>query len=178
MDADPRDGFTRLVSSTNWREQRTVRLDLTVTIHASLRGRQVRHAGLLYVRVAIAAVEPEFVHVKCMAVRYRLNRRVSNPCILRCRVVIGRRSHSPGHDNQKHDDLERQAVGRFREDFRHEPVVLQRLLRLRLSLHLKRGRQRGARAGPQTVPRTRQLPQQRMIAGHRAWGSARCQQTH
>lgn len=98
---------------------------MSVTVHARLRCRQISHAGFVDVAVTVATIKAELPHMKRMAVRDRLHRSVSDPRILRRGVVGGRSGHRAGEDEHKNNDLERQLIGRLRENLRHtreEPV--------------------------------------------------------
>jgi len=53
----PVDRITRRVAGADRREQRAVRLDVRVAVHAGLRRRQIGPAGLLDIAMAVAAID-------------------------------------------------------------------------------------------------------------------------
>lgn len=63
MDAHPVDRFAGLISSANRGEQWAVGPDLAVAVHTGLRGGQIGHTGFFDIRMTIAAIQTELVHV-------------------------------------------------------------------------------------------------------------------
>jgi len=62
--------------------------------------------------------------VQLVAVRHRLDRRITDARVLRRRVVGGRRRQHAHEDKEENDDLERQLVSRLRKDLRHNRIGL------------------------------------------------------
>ena len=74
MNLHPRHRFPSFITLTHDGQQWAVHLDLVVTVHAGLRGRDRRSRPLIHSYVAIAAIQTELPRVNRMAKRHWLHR--------------------------------------------------------------------------------------------------------
>jgi hypothetical protein len=121
VDLDPFHRIARLVAGAHRREQRAVGLDLVVAVHARLRGRHGGRRALVHADMAVTAIDAELAVMQRMAERHRLDGRVANARVFRRGVIGGGRGDDANQHQDENDDLERQFVGRLREDMRHKP---------------------------------------------------------
>src|SRR5512134_3592770 len=85
------------------RQPRIVLQYLVVAIHARLTRGHIRIPALLHRAVAIAAIHPELLNVDGMSEGDRLDRRVTDACVLGCEIIPETGGGSGADEEQAHE---------------------------------------------------------------------------
>ncbi len=105
VDIHPRNRITRLIADTHRFEQRTVRLDDAVAVHAGLRRGDVGMSRLLDVAMTKTAIDTQLSRVQRVAEGNRLNGSIPHPRVLWRGVIGGGSRHDTTQDKQINDYL-------------------------------------------------------------------------
>ena len=94
-------------------------MHLGMTVHASLRVRQVRMRRDFDEAVAITAIHSELGNVNVVGKRHRLNRLITDARIFWRDIIPGGSGQSTDSDDGADGDLERQPIRPFWKKIRH-----------------------------------------------------------